>query len=98
MIDGTDEILKHWQHGTNALIIDRKDISSKLQESPWPNDIPVTFRSMTKRKEIWKCWETGRDFYYVDNGYMGNLMKKKIWYRVVKNNIQHTSHHGKNKN
>ncbi len=90
MIDGTDEILKHWQHGTNALIIDRKDISSKLQESPWPNDIPVTFRSMTKRKEIWKCWETGRDFYYVDNGYMGNLMKKKIWYRVVKNNIQHT--------
>ena len=90
MIDGTDEILKHWQHGTNALIIDRKDISSKLQESPWPNDIPVTFRSMTKRKEIWKCWETGRPFYYVDNGYMGNLDKKKKYYRVVKNNIQHT--------
>ena len=90
MLDGTDEILKHWQVGTDALVIDRKDISSKLHESPWPKDIPVTFRSMTKRKEIWKCWETGRPFYYVDNGYMGNLMKKKIWYRVVKNNIQHT--------
>jgi len=90
MIDGDDQILKHWQHGTGALVIDRKDISSKLQESPWPVEYPVTFRSMTKRKEIWKCWETGRPFYYVDNGYMGNLDKKKKYYRVVKNNIQHT--------
>jgi len=89
MIDGEDQILKHWQHGTGALVIDRKDISSKITESPWPNDYPVTFRSMTKRKEIWKCWKTGRPFYYVDNGYMGNLDKKKKWYRVVKNNIQH---------
>lgn len=90
MLDGTDQILKHWQHGTHALVIDRKEISSKINESPWPNDIPVSFRSMTKRKEIYKCWETGRPFYYVDNGYMGNLMKKKIWYRIVKNNVQHT--------
>ena len=90
MLNGDDEIMKHWQHGTNALVIDRKQISSKISESPWPNDIPVAFRSMTKRKEIWKCWETGRPFYYIDNGYMGNLMKKKKYYRVVKNNIQHT--------
>ena len=90
MLDGTDEILKHWQHGTNALVIDRKEISSKVMKSPWPIHIPVSFRSMTKRKEIYKCWETGRPFYYVDNGYMGNLMKKKIWYRIVKNNVQHT--------
>tara|TARA_R110000787_G_C13428656_1_gene445434 strand:+ start:1023 stop:1886 length:864 start_codon:yes stop_codon:yes gene_type:complete len=90
ILNGDDEIMKHWQHGTNALVIDRKQISSKISESPWPNDIPVAFRSMTKRKEIWKCWETGRPFYYIDNGYMGNLMKKKKYYRVVKNNIQHT--------
>ncbi len=90
MIDGSDEILKHWRNGTNALVIDRKQISSKIDESPWPIEIPVSFRSMTKRKEIWKCWDTGRPFYYIDNGYMGNLDKKKRWYRVVKNNIQHT--------
>lgn len=90
MLNGDDEIMKHWQHGTNALVIDRKQISSKINESPWPNNIPVAFRSMTKRKEIYKCWETGRPFYYIDNGYMGNLMKKKKYYRVVKNNIQHT--------
>jgi len=90
MLNGDDEIMKHWQHGTNALVIDRKEICSKVNESPWPNHIPVAFRSMTKRKEIYKCWETGRPFYYIDNGYMGNLMKKKHFYRVVKNNIQHT--------
>ena len=90
MLNADDEIMKHWQHGTNALVIDRKEISSKITESPWPNDIPIAFRSMTKRKEIWKCWDTGRPFYYIDNGYMGNLMKKKHFYRVVKNNIQHT--------
>ena len=90
MLNGDDEIMKHWQHGTNALVIDRKEISSKIKDSPWPIDIPIAFRSMTKRKEIWKCWETGRPFYYIDNGYMGNLMKKKHFYRIVKNNIQHT--------
>lgn len=90
MINEDDEIMKHWRIGTDALPIDRKDISSKLGESPWSNDIPVSFRSMTKRKEIWKCWETGRPFYYIDNGYMGNLEKKKYFYRVVKNNVQHT--------
>lgn len=90
MLNGDDEIMKHWQHGTNATIIDRKQISSKIKDSPWPLHIPVAFRSMTKRKEIWKCWDTGRPFYYVDNGYMGNLMKKKYFYRVVKNNVQHT--------
>jgi hypothetical protein len=90
MINEDDEIMKHWRRGTNALPIDRKDISSKIDKCPWPTDIPVSFRSMTKRKEIWKCWETGRTFYYVDNGYMGNLAKKKHFYRVVKNNVQHT--------
>lgn len=90
MINEDDEIMKHWRKGTNALPIDRKDISSKTKECPWPVSIPVAFRSMTKRKEIYKCWETGRPFYYVDNGYIGNLAKKKYFYRVVKNNVQHT--------
>ena len=35
MLNGDDEIMKHWQHGTNALVIDRKEICSKIKESPW---------------------------------------------------------------
>jgi len=90
-ISEEDKILANFKAGVpNSIYIDRKDISSKLQQSPWPIEIPVAFRSMTKRKEIHKCWQTGRDFYYVDNGYVGNLTKRKMYYRVVKNNIQHT--------
>ena len=43
MIDGEDEILKHWKQGTDALVIDRKQISSKIKDSPWPIDIPVSY-------------------------------------------------------
>ena len=35
MLNGDDEIMKHWQHGTNALVIDRKEILSKIKDSPW---------------------------------------------------------------
>tara|TARA_B100000965_G_C19489388_1_gene712297 strand:+ start:51 stop:893 length:843 start_codon:yes stop_codon:yes gene_type:complete len=88
-VDGSDEIMKHWQAGTGGVWIDRKEVCSKVKDSPWPIEVPVSFRSMTKRKEIWKCWDVGRPFYYIDNGYMGNLEKRKLYYRVVKNNIQH---------
>ena len=29
-INGEDEIMKHWIRGTSALVIDRKDICSKV--------------------------------------------------------------------
>lgn len=51
---------------------------------------PIVVRGMTKGKQIQQCWEDKRDFYYIDTGYIGNLMKKKHYHRVVKNNVQHT--------
>ena len=33
MIDGSDEILKHWQVGTDAVVIDR--------DRPWSAAVPV---------------------------------------------------------
>ena len=42
-----------------------------------------------------RCWFEGRDFYFMDTGYMGNQrgplnpMGWKFWHRIVKNDLQH---------
>lgn len=82
-VDANDEMVKAWAQGTSGTFIGKKDIAK------YPITHPVAFRSMTKRKEIQECWRVGRDFYYIDNGYMGNAFKRKWFYRVVKNNVQH---------
>lgn len=39
------------------------------------------------QKAIVHCWETGREFYAIDTGYLGNV-KTKEWHRVTKNALQ----------
>jgi hypothetical protein len=57
---------------------------------------PLVIRGVIKRKEIKICEESGRDYYYLDTGYVGNFPSdgnssgKKIWHRVVKNGLQHS--------
>ena len=52
---------------------------------------PVVFRSMAQRKTVTLCKQQQRDFYYIDTGYLGNVeLSSKRWFRVVKNNVQHT--------
>lgn len=56
---------------------------------------PLVVRGVTSKSEIENCKSNGRDFYYIDTGYVGNFPSpgnpsgKKIWHRVVKNNLQH---------
>lgn len=82
-LDAGDEMVRLWLQGTNGKIIPKEDIDK------YPIDVPIAFRSMSKRKIINKCYNDSRDFYYIDNGYIGNAQKKKWYYRVVKNNVQH---------
>lgn len=51
------------------------------------NMTPVVIRGIAKRKQIHSCWETGRDFYYIDTGYFGNA-KRKLYHRITKNHLQ----------
>jgi hypothetical protein len=57
---------------------------------------PLVVRGIVKRKDILKCQSLQRDYYYIDTGYFGNFISsgnpagKKIWHRVVKNELQHT--------
>lgn len=82
-LDPNDEIMKCFAQGMNSVFVEKKEIDT------YDEKIPVSFRSLTKRKLMYNLDKTKRDYYYVDNGYMGNVMKKKFWYRIVKNDIQH---------
>jgi len=56
---------------------------------------PLVIRGVIKKHHVDHCIETGRDFYYIDTGYVGNFPSvgnpggKKVWHRVVKNENQH---------
>jgi len=84
-IDPTDSIVKHLADGTSAKFID-----SCKELADYPSEIPVIFRSMTQRATVKTCEKQGRDYYYIDTGYIGNLGKTKRWHRLVKNGMQHS--------
>lgn len=48
---------------------------------------PVVFRGITKNKHMKACEATGRDYYYIDTGYFGNV-RKKFYHRITKNAMQ----------
>lgn len=82
--DQEDAIIKDFMRGVEA----KYDSWETVKDSSIDNE--VVLRGMSKRKIIAECWQTKRNFYYIDTGYMGNLQKKKWLHRVVKNNVQHT--------
>jgi hypothetical protein len=52
-------------------------------------------RGILKYKIMQKCLADGKDFYYVDSGYVGNnisvrnRMGAKLYHRIVRNDLQH---------
>ena len=66
-------------------------ISNFDREANTDTDIALVIRGLGggSQKAIKHCWETGRTFYAIDTGYMGNLKNKK-WHRVSKNGLQNT--------
>ena len=56
---------------------------------------PLVLRGIMKHKIIKRCWADGRQFYYMDSGYLGNRPNLsnpngwKFYHRVVPNDLQH---------
>jgi len=59
-----------------------------------PESAPSIFRGIVKKKYIQQHWQDKQDFYYIDTGYFGNFVSpgnpggKKIFHRIVKNDLQ----------
>ena len=58
-----------------------------------PTEVDV-YGGIAKRKHIHRHWQEKKDFYYIDTGYFGNFVSpgnpggKKLYHRVVKNDVQ----------
>jgi len=73
-----------------------KGSNGKLTTDPNDTTKPLVVRGVIKKDHVNECKKIGRDFYYIDTGYLGNFISpgnpggKKIWHRVVKNENQHS--------
>jgi hypothetical protein len=87
--DGEDEYVNTFARGCNASITSTEDFVYENSTDP------IVLRGILKHKIMKRCWEDGRDFYYIDTGYFGNEKTAsnpngwKLWHRIVKNNLQH---------
>lgn len=88
--EGKDEYINMFGMGSGGRIINTDDFNFNDSEDP------IVLRGILKHKIMKKCWLAGRDFYFMDTGYMGNQrslinpMGWKYYHRIVKNDLQHT--------
>lgn len=52
----------------------------------YPASNPWLIRGMKFTAAVNDCWSKGRDFYYIDNGYLGNG-QTKTYFRIIKNHV-----------
>jgi len=88
---GHDEIMKSDLILENALVAGS---SGTLTVDEKQTDKGLVVRGVMRKKAVDECVKIGRDFWYVDTGYLGNFPSKndpkgkKKWNRVVKNENQ----------
>ncbi len=70
---------------------DRAKLSSWEKEKD--SETTLIIRGLGKESQLAlkECMKTGREYYYIDSGYMGNeTTKSKIYHRITKNGLQNT--------
>lgn len=87
--DNTDEYIEMLAQSCGGKITNTNDFVYKNSSDP------IVLRGILKYKIMKQCWRDSRDFYYIDSGYFGNHTNpknpegKKLYHRIVKNDIQH---------
>lgn len=87
--DGTDDYIEKLAQSCGGKITSTDDFVYE------DSNQPIVLRGILKHKIMKRCWDEGRDFYYMDTGYFGNETTAqnpngwKYWHRIVKNNLQH---------
>lgn len=66
--------------GCNGTLMSYHEALTTPVENPW------CIRGMKFTAAVNNCWDSGRTFYYIDNGYFGNL-RTKTYFRIIKNNV-----------
>lgn len=77
-----DPILHSFIIGSQGMVADYHDPAVRR------SDVPLALRGITKRKVIWDCERSQRDYYYIDSGYFGNV-KTKTYHRITRNALQY---------
>ncbi len=76
-----DVILESFLLGSRGVFANSKELDQV------PLNVPAVVRGIAKKKVMWRCLESKRDFYYIDTGYFGNG-KHKQYHRITKNALQ----------
>ena len=71
---------EHFARGCGGITMSSQEAWHLPESHPW------CIRGMKLGKSVNYCWDTGRTFYYIDNGYIGNL-SKKTHFRIIKNHV-----------
>lgn len=71
---------KSFSKGCDGIVMSSQEAWHLPASHPW------CIRGMKLTKSVKYCWATGRTFYYIDNGYIGNV-GKKTHFRIIKNNV-----------
>lgn len=72
--------VNRFRDGCNGVLV-------SAQQASLPNvNNPLCIRGMKFQSAVRQCWDSGRTFYYIDNGYFGNL-RTKVWFRIIKNHV-----------
>lgn len=86
--NGKDPYINQFAHGCRSRVTSTEDFDYNASSKP------IVLRGILKDLIMKKCWNDGRDFYYMDTGYFGNEIRStnpngwKYWHRITKNNLQ----------